>query len=219
MPYYIDAEKISLDALQKRIEESDLVPSRMALLENISDVFSRLKAEGYHSFEDLKMALKNSKRIPMVSEKTGIRSEYLVLLRRELESYFPKILPIRAFDWINEAYIEDLEKMGLKNTLLLFETINSLEKRSKIALDLGVDIQVIEELFSYVDLTRIQWVSPLAARMLFTAGYKDSGSVAKADAEEMCRKLDEINSKHHFFKGKIGLRDVKRLIHSASYLL
>lgn len=218
MPYHIDAEKVSLDALQKRIEESDLVPSRMALLENISDVFSRLKAEGYHSFEDLRMALKNSKRMPMVSEKTGIRSEYLVLLRRELESYFPKILPISVFDWIDEAYIDGLERMGLKNTLLLFDALNALDKRINIAHDLGVEIQVLEDLFSFVDLMRIQWVSPLAARMLFTAGYKDSASVAKADAEEMCRKLDEVNTRHHFFKGKIGLRDVKRLIKSASYL-
>ncbi len=33
MPYHIDAEKVSLDELRKRIEETDLVPSRASLLE------------------------------------------------------------------------------------------------------------------------------------------------------------------------------------------
>ena len=35
MPYYIDAERVSLDDLQKRIVETDLVPSRRSLLEEI----------------------------------------------------------------------------------------------------------------------------------------------------------------------------------------
>jgi len=218
MNYYLDAEKISLEELQKRIEETDLVPSRSSILENIKDNFTVLKKNGYVTFADLRRDLKNSKNIPSISKKTGISSEYLTLLRREIESYFPKAFPIRSFDWLPKKEIEKLEKQGYKNTTLLFDVLNSSKKRQEISTDLGIETQIIDTLSYLVNLTRIQWISPVAARMLVSAGYNDAKSVAKANAEIMCNELDEVNKGNNFFKGKIGLRDIKRLIRAASYI-
>ena len=61
MSYYIDAEKVSLDDLQKRIEETDLIPSRAALLEKIKDKFSALKAQGILTLAYLRKELKDVK--------------------------------------------------------------------------------------------------------------------------------------------------------------
>ena len=63
MDYYLDDEKISLDELQKRIEETDLVPSRSSILENIKYNFTVLKEKGYSTLVDLRKELKNSKKI------------------------------------------------------------------------------------------------------------------------------------------------------------
>lgn len=218
MSYYIDAEKITLDELQKRIEETDLVPSRSSLLENIKDNFAVLKKNGYVTFADLRRDLKNSKNIPAISKKTEISSEYLTLLRREIESYFPKAFPTRSFDWLPKKEIEKIEKQGYKNTALLFDVLNSSKKRKEISNDLGIETQIIDALSRLVDLTRIQWISPVAARMLISAGYNDARSVAKANAEKMCNELDKVNKENNYFKGKIGFRDIKRLIKAASYV-
>ena len=43
MAYHINAEKVTLDDLRKRIEETDLVPSRSSLLDKIKDKFTVLK--------------------------------------------------------------------------------------------------------------------------------------------------------------------------------
>ena len=68
------------------------------------------------------------------------------------------------------------------------------------------------------DLTRMQWTSPLAARMLFDADYTSVTMVSLADPEVLCNALKKINEGDQYFKGNIGLQDIKRLIHSANYL-
>jgi hypothetical protein len=42
--------------------------------------------------------------------------------------------------------------------------------------------------------------------------------VAAAEAEDLCEALEVVNEGDRFFKGKIGLRDIKRLIRAASYV-
>jgi hypothetical protein len=218
MSYYISSKKVSLDDLQRRIEETDLVPSRSSLLENIKDKFRALKSHGIATFEDLRKELKNSKKIPSFSEKTGIDEKYLKLLRREIEGYFPKAIPLKSFDWLPEKELSKLEKKGYKNSALLFEALNSSEKREKIINTLEIDADFIDNIYSLVNLTRIQWVNHTVARMLVSAGYTNVKMVAEANAEELCDKLDRENKVNEYFKGKIGLRDIKRLVKAATYV-
>jgi hypothetical protein len=218
MSYYISSKKVSLDDLQRRIEETDLVPSRSSLLENIKDKFRALKSHGIATFEDLRKELKNSKKIPSFSEKTGIDEKYLKLLRREIEGYFPKAIPLKSFDWLPEKELSKLEKKGYKNSALLFEALNSSEKREKIINTLEIDADFIDNIYSLVNLTRIQWVNHTVARMLVSAGYTNVKMVAEANAEELRDKLDRENKVNEYFKGKIGLRDIKRLVKAATYV-
>jgi hypothetical protein len=67
-------------------------------------------------------------------------------------------------------------------------------------------------------LMRVQWVSPTFARMLIVAGYDSAVKVAEANADDLCEALASINAGGKFFKGKIGLRDIKRLVQAASYV-
>jgi hypothetical protein len=64
----------------------------------------------------------------------------------------------------------------------------------------------------------MHWVSPTAARMLIEAGYDSASAVAAADAEELCEALVRANADHRFFKGQIGLRDIRRLVRAAGYV-
>lgn len=210
MSYFID-DRIPLIALKKRIVDTDLVPSRSSLKEGIDTKFSKLEENGYRTLSDLRKALKNAKRIPAVSKETGIEEQYLVLLRREIESYFPKPFPIRSFTLLDDTVIKKLEKEGIKNTQVLYETLRKGDLP-------GIDPETKETLSHLSDLTRIQWTNPTAAMMLLEAGYADARSVAVADPDKLCKDLDRVNENDRFFKGKIGLRDVKRLVKAASYL-
>jgi hypothetical protein len=218
MPYYIDASKVTLDSLQKRIEETDLVPSRESLKVGINQQFKKLHLQGITNLEDLRQSLKNAKRIPTFAEKAGIESSYLVLLRREFEGYFPKPDPIDSFTWLPKELIQKLIENGLKNTVIFFDELSAKRKRIDLSKSLRIDRNQLELLYTLINLTRIQWVSPGFARILATAGFDTPEKITRAVPEKLCIEIDKSNKEHAFFKGKIGLRDVNRLIKAASYV-
>jgi hypothetical protein len=213
MAYHINDDAISLEDLRKRIEETDLVPSRIQLLEGIKIKFQTLEQQGIPSLARLRHELKSPKRIEALARATGIDTEYLILLRREIESYFPKPFALKDFDWLPKEVIDKLSDKNIRNTADLYEAA-----RSGMDID-GVDEGTLEELFRLADLTRVQWISPKAARMLLDAGYDNTRKLAEADAEVLCDALLRVNEGDRYFKGRIGLRDVKRLIFSARYVL
>lgn len=218
MPYYTIAGKVSLDDLKKRIRETDLIPSRISLLDKIDENFSKLKKNSFSTLEDLRENLKNAAKISLVSKQTEIDVSYLTLLRREFEGYFPKPFPIKTFDWLPKNDLTKLENAGLKNSVLLYEALENAKRKNEIITTLGLEKKFIDEIFSLVALTKIQWTSPLTARMLIAAGYDSVKKVAEAEANKLCDSLDSVNKTYKFFKGKIGLRDIQRLIKAASYV-
>jgi hypothetical protein len=217
MAYHIDADSIRLDDLQKRIEATDLVPSRACLTDEIGKKIKAFEKQGIETLASLRIKLKTPKRLASVAEATGIDTQYLILLRREIESYFPKPATLKVFDWLPEDEIAKLEQHEIGNTATLYEMAGSSKKRSALVKSTGVDNATLEMLARLADLMRVQWVSPAFARMLIEAGYDSADKVASADTDDLCEALSNINAEKRFFKGKIGLRDTRRLILAASY--
>lgn len=218
MTYHIVAEEISLNDLQKRIVSTDLVPSRACLRDNIAEKMKILEKQGTTTLASLRNALKNANRLAALAEATGIEPHYLILLRREIEGYFPKPIALKTFDWLSEEEKMTLEQAGANNTVALYKMTNSTEKRSELASSTGMETEKIEALAQLADLTRVQWVSPTASRMLIEAGYHSPADLAAADADELYDALAQVNADGKYYKGTIGLRDIKRLIHTASYV-
>jgi len=218
MSYYIDADEVSLDELRKRIESTDLVPSRASLLDEITNKMKTLESHGIQTLAHLRTELKTPRRLDAVASATGIDPQYLILLRRETESYFPKPFTLKEFDWLPKEEISRLEESGIRNTAALYEATASAESRAELISSTGVDAEVLDALTLLADLTRVQWVSPTTARMLVAVSCNNASKLAAADAGELCASLERINAGDRYFKGKIGLRDIKRLVHAASYV-
>jgi hypothetical protein len=125
---------------------------------------------------------------------------------------------LKDFDWLPKSEITKLERNGIRDAAALYEATDSKSKRTALAKSTGVDITTLVTFAQLVGLTRVQWVSPTTARMLFEAGCDSSASLAKVDADELCDALARVNTGDKYFKGRIGLRDVKRLIVAASYI-
>lgn len=218
MAYHIDAEKVSLDDLQKRIEATDLIPSRASLLDGLNIKLKALEQQGITTLAGLRNELKNPKRLEAVSKVTGVDTQYLTLLRREIEGYFPKPLALKAFDWLPKGEIAKLKEHGIGDTAALYQAASSGESRTGLAKSTGVDVTILEALVRLADLSRVQWVSPAVARVLVEAGCDSVSQVAAAEAEDLYNALIRVNEGDRFFKGKIGLRDIKRLVRAASYV-
>ena len=218
MSYYIDDTRFSLKEVEQKIKNSDLIPSREVLLNDIENVFKQLSKQEIKTLADLRKQLKTKKSINSFVIKSGLSEEYLILLRREIESYFPKTYNIDEFFWLPKEELAKLKSGGLTNTKIIYEALDEKKNFKKISAELGISVSLLNSILSLADLTRIQWTSPLTARMLFEAGYTSTKKVASADAEKLFNAVDTLNKREKYYKGTIVQRDIKRLINSASYL-
>jgi hypothetical protein len=216
--YHIDAEKVSLDDMQQRIKAADLVPSRVSLQDEIGLKMKALKKQGIQTLADLRHELKSAQRRATLAKATGIEAQYLVLLRREIEGYFPEPVALKTLTWLAKDDIAKLAHHEVSDTATLYETATSAKKQAQLAQATGVDLATLHDLACLADLTRVQWVSPTTARMLIAAECDSAARLAKADAGALCEALERVNAKGKFFKGKIGLRDVRRIVQAASYV-
>ena len=214
MSYYIDDHTTSLDNLQARLEATDLIPSHRPLLDKLTEKMRALKKAGVNSVADLRGRLKRKKALVSLADDTGIDADYLVLLRRVIEGFFPKPLPLKAFDWLDENTVAKLERAGVKNTLQLYETASS--GTDALAENAGLKSKELSDPLALSNLSRIQWVSPTFARTLVAAGFKGAAEVCKADPESLYESVMRANENNRFYKGKVGLRDIRRLIAAAA---
>ncbi|MDI9597920.1 MAG: hypothetical protein QM323_00270, partial [Acidobacteriota bacterium] len=113
MAYHIDDAGVTLADLRRRIEATDLVPSRACLVDGIDSAMSALGAHGVSTLAELRDSLRTKKRLDSVARSTGLDTKYLTLLRREIESYFPKPAALSAFDWLPPGDIAGLESRGV----------------------------------------------------------------------------------------------------------
>ena len=214
--YHMNDRSMSLDDLQARLEQTDLIPSHQPLLDGLTKKIGVLKKAGLQSIADLRIRLKNEKSIAFLAEDIGIDFEYLVLLRRVVEGFFPKPMPLKIFDWLDKNTIAKLEQAGVTNTLALYETAS--HRSSAFAKKMGLGKRNLEEVMALADLSRMQWVSPTFARTLVAAGFNSAGKVSKASPEALYEAIMRANANARFYKGKVGMRDIKRLIAAAAYV-
>ena len=219
MANFLHPERVSLADLTGRIKTCDLVPSRAALLDGLDQKIAKFSQQGIVSLEDLQKTLKNGKKMEALAQSTGIDQQYLVLLRREVESYIPKPFKLIEVDWLPREQLSRLIDAGIGNSDDLRAAAQSEDGITRLVEKTGVEQSSLEYLVSLANLGTVQWVSLNFARMLHEAGYQSAASVAAADAEVLCERLDQINVGGKYFNGKVGLRDIKRLVHAASFVI
>lgn len=216
MNYYIDEEEFTLNQLQERLENTDLIPSHETLLADLTKNMSILKSVGITSVGQLRKQLKSTKLMHSLANRTGIELKYLALLRRVINGFFPKPKKLDEFNWIDEPIILGLQAAGINNIHQFFDAMQ--DDPADVAKTTNIDIDDLGNFLKLADLCRIQWVSPIFARTLIASGYENSHIIAQANPEQIYSAVVELNQKENYYKGKVGLRDIKRLVIAASYV-
>jgi hypothetical protein len=215
MGYYIDLKNISIDKYRDILKSADLLPSRMILKDNIDDIFNIIKNQKVENVDELQRALKNKNKLQDFSKKSGIQEDYLKILIREVNSYRQSPNKIKDFPGVSENVILKLEKLGIKNTLQIFDKILSPQSRNEISIQTGISQSEILKLAKLTDLSRIRWVNHTFAYVLLEAGYNTVEKVADADHNELYEKVKKLNEERDIYKGHIGLHDMKLCVEAA----
>lgn len=218
MAFYVDLEKISIDQYKKMLKRSDLIPSRIILLEDIDQNFAAIKKQKIKNVNALLEILKTKDKIQPFAELSGLPIKYLETLGRELRGYRQAPNRIKDFPNLSNKAIKKLEEVGIKNALHLFEKILTPKNRETLSEQTGIDQQEILKLTRLIDLSRIRWVNHTFANVLLEAGYDSAEKVAQADYKELFEKVKKVNEEKKYYPAHIGLRDMNRCVEAAKEL-
>lgn len=218
MGYYIDLKEISIDEYKDILKTTELIPSWKILEEGVDKNLNILKKNNVRNLDELLVALKDKTKIQGMSKRTGLTEKYLSVLKRVVSGYRQKPNRIRDFVCIDEDTVIRLESSGIKNTLQLYEKIETKSKRSELSKVTGIGANVILTLTKLADLSRIRWVNHTFAYVLLESGCDSAEKVAKADYEKLYRTVKLLNQEREIYNANIGERDMKMIIESAKGL-
>jgi hypothetical protein len=216
--YFVDIEHISLARYRNMLENSDLLPGRKMLYENIRERFERLEQQGIRNLKELVQALKSENKIKDLADKTDIPAEYLTILRREMNRLLPKPVSIADFPGVEASITETLKTINIKNTLQLFEQCDTTKKRAELADQLNIPLSTLEELTRLADLSRIWGVGPVFCRIFLDAGIDSVWKLSKLSAEDAYEKLVETNKSGNYTRVTFTVMDVALCIKIAREL-
>ena len=153
MGYYIDLREISLDAFRRKLETTDLLPSQKILKEKMDEGFNVLKAQGIKNMYELQQALKTKAKVNQFAQATLLPIDYLIVLRREVNSYHPQARKIKDFPCLEERIKKGLGNIGIQTTVELYDKIAKKEERNKLKKQLNM---AEEEVLLLAKLTDVQ---------------------------------------------------------------
>ncbi len=212
MPYHMDLSRLPLSYLKERIANDDLIPSFLPLRTGIEEKFGTFSDLGLKTLADMLASLKTNQQTEQLAKKSGIDMVYLTLLSRFVRGMLPKPHPLSEAPRCDERLIEALYSKGIKTTKDLFEIYEQVPKRKALSAELKTFAKELGELAALCDLCRIQWVNPVFARILYEAGFLSAEIVAASLPDEVYKRVVEANETQQLYKGKVGLRDMGRLV-------
>jgi hypothetical protein len=210
--YYLDFNTFSLEKFKNRLSSTSLPPSHHILLEDIDGRFTALESLGIENLAQLQAALKTKSKVRAISEQTDLPLDYLTVLRREVNSYYPKPVKLMDFPDVDLAIVGKLEGLGIMNSLQFFPLIITPESRAELATQQQIKPEQILELTQLTDLVRLKWVGPKFARLLQQSSYNTVEKIAQSDYRELYQELMRIKESVGIYKGLFGLEDMKRWV-------
>lgn len=203
MRYNLDLSTISIQEYKELLRHQNLLPGRRLLWQNIDNNFDGIEKQAIANIAELKKQLSTPKKISSFAIATGISEEYLILLKREIGCLEQKPVSIASFPDMDETLVSQLNGKGIHNSKEYFES----------------GLPDADELFCLCDLVRINGVGAVAAKTFYEARYRSVQEVSCADAAAMLESVSTINDAKHYYKAKLGIKDMQFCIDFASLLV
>lgn len=203
--YHINIEKYSLRKFKENLRSRDMIPSRIALKDDLDARFQALENMGITNHKELIDALKTKAKIEQFSKTTGLSIGYLTLLNREAKSYLPNPVRLDKFSGVEKEYIEKLAAVGIKNSRHLFNAGREKSARVQLSQTTEIPIEALHELVGLADLSRVYGVGPVFARIIYDVSIHSIGEFAKHTAEDFI----EIYEKETGKKADFGVNEIE----------
>lgn len=164
--YGLDLTSFSLEKLKSIFTSGNLLPSRRLLGETVEERFAVLRRMGIENLQDIITALKTPKKVKDFCQASGLPEEYLILLRRQANSYIPNPIALKDIPGVDPRHAQNLADLGVRDTRQLFERVCTRAGRANLQTESGIPARALLDLTHLADVSRAGWVGPVFARLL-----------------------------------------------------
>jgi predicted flap endonuclease-1-like 5' DNA nuclease len=119
---------------------------------------------------------------------------------------------------IGPAYEEKLNALGIKTTEKFFELAATKKGRKELAEKSGISEKLILEWTNMIDLYRIKGVGSEYADLLEEAGVDTVAELAGRRADNLLKKMEEVNAQKKLVRLLPSLKMVEKWIEQAKSL-
>lgn len=216
MGYVPDLNRLSIEAYKEILKNQYMLPSRKILHQDMDRCFDAILRCSITNLAELKSALSSKEKLGAFADRSGLSEEYLVILRREINSIEPKAVLIKEFPDIEESTLAKLSVNGIKSSKDYYERYE--KDREELILITSICIDKVEELYCLCDLVRINGVGAAAARSFYEAGYRSVRDIADTTSEAMLDRVGAVNIDNRYYKVKLGVNDMQFCIDYAGII-
>jgi hypothetical protein len=187
--YCTDLEQFSLEQFRRMLETKDILPGRRVLWEEMDERFAALKSMGIQNLAELRAALGSKAKREAFARESGLSPDYLVILRREVNSYISRPFNLEKIPGVEPEYVERLAAVGVKHTKHLFKRAISPADRAALAEEADLPEDALLELVKLSDLARVVGVGPVSVRALYDVGIETPEAFLTYSVEELLAKV------------------------------
>ena len=123
--------------------------------------------------------------------------------------------PLRDIEGIGAVYVQQLENLGLRTFNDLLTAGAGPKDREELAAAVGVGGKLLLRWVNQVDLCRVDGVGPQYADLLEAAGVDTVPELAQRRADNLAKRMAEVNEKQHLVRRLPAESEVARWIESA----
>jgi hypothetical protein len=105
MEYTLDLERLSVQEYKTLLKQQNLLPGRRILLQDIDENFTVFESREIKTVAQLEKCLFTPTKIAEIVAASGIPEEYLVILKRDIDSLVQKHIPLSGFPDIDPSLV------------------------------------------------------------------------------------------------------------------
>jgi len=138
-------------------------------------------------------------------EFTSDKKMYKVALdlrRQEIEKRRSRRKPLnlKMIQGVASEHVERLKSLGITNVKQMIEAGSTKTRRQELSNKTGILLENILYLVKFADITRISDIKSVKGKLLFEAKVDTIEKLSKFSAEELRKKLIEVNEKKKILK-------------------
>lgn len=187
----VEINDIAIASLPAVLRPETLMQGHWPLADHAEPYCRALDGVGVHQASGL-LTLYVDGRVESLVRETGIPRLWLDTLRSLLDHHRYRAIPVSKLPGMPEAFHKVLRQRELRRSDALIMASRTREQRACLAVEAGVPVGEVDQLATFLDLTRKPGIKEVKAALFMSAGLRSLRDLGQQDPEPFRQQLETL---------------------------